>query len=85
MSLHLKPLPPIPVPETRTALAVALVTLFTGALIAAFAVGDRQLTNTLGVGVLSALSTVVGFYFGSSKGSAAKDETIAALTKDGAP
>lgn len=72
-------------PDTRAVLGGALIALLAGALIAAFATGNRDLTNTLAVGVLSAVSTIVGFYFGSSKASATKDETISALAKGDGP
>ncbi len=72
-----------PRPQARTALAGGLVLLLGAALGAAFATGNRDLATTLAVGVLSAVSTIVGFFFGSSKGSQGKDATIAVLSHRG--
>lgn len=54
----------------------ALVVTRTGPL------ADWQVTylNQLGGGVIAAFSTVVGYWVGSSRGSAWKDRTIADLT-----
>lgn len=76
--------PPPPKLEARTLLAGALVLLLAGCLGGAAAAADRDLFKTLAVGVLGAVTTLVGFYFGSSKSSAAKDATISALA-DKAP
>ena len=78
------PPPAPPRPQTRTALAVAMVAILAAALGAFFFVWERYVFYTLAVGVLSAVSTIVGFYFGSSRGSQAKDATIAALSESGA-
>ena len=67
--------------EARTALGAGLVLLLATCVGAAFALKDVELARTLSVGVLSAVTTVVGFYFGSSKSSQAKDETLSAIAK----
>ncbi|CAN5331796.1 hypothetical protein BH09PSE2_BH09PSE2_15050 [soil metagenome] len=72
--------------QTRSVLVAVLTVLLSASMAAAFVGGNRELSNNLAVGVLSAVSTIVGFYFGSSRGSQAKDATIAALSgKDGEP
>lgn len=70
--------------EARSILAVVLVGALAACLGGAVATGDEDLFKTLAVGVLASVTTIVGFYFGSSKGSLAKDATIAALA-DKAP
>jgi hypothetical protein len=57
---------------------VALVT-FTGSLVVAFFSKDAGMLNlTVGAAIANA-TTAVGYWLGSSSGSAKKDETIAAV------
>ena len=76
--------PPRPRIEARSLLAVAVIAALGGCLGGAFADGDHDLFKTLAVGVLASVTTIVGFYFGSSKSSGAKDAVIASLA-DKAP
>ena len=73
--------PPLAKPkvEARSILAVALIAALAACLGGAYADGDHDLFKTLAVGVLASVTTIVGFYFGSSKGSLAKDDTISTL------
>ena len=67
--------------DPAPALAAAFVLLFAVAMGAAWLAGDRELARQLSQGLLNILIAVSGFYFGSSRGSQAKDATIAAALK----
>ena len=72
-------------PTTASILAALLLATLCTALAALFVFpvpesNRDQMGLVLGA-LLSAVSTVVGFYFGSSKGSRGKDATIAALSR----
>ena len=43
--------------------------------------GVNEFLTGIGAGAMSIFTMIAGFYFGSSRGSQKKDETIAALTK----
>ena len=68
------PLPPVyslRSPQTVFGLVTMLAVL--GAGVGAFWTGDKQLITTVVQGALGAGMVVIGFYFGSSSGSQAKD------------
>jgi hypothetical protein len=66
-------------PRTTAAAALAggILLLFAAVVLGAFVTGDRDLARALGQGLLNVLVGVAGYYFGSSAGSARKDQTIA--------
>jgi len=65
-------------PQTIVGLVAMAITA--GTIGAIFMVGDKPtIAQTVG-GVMTLAGTVVGFYFGSSKGSQSKDNLIAAST-----
>ena len=66
-------------PRTTAAAALAggILLLFAAVVLGAFLTGDRDLARALGQGLLNVLVGVAGYYFGSSAGSARKDQTIA--------
>jgi hypothetical protein len=58
-------------------LALGVLMIFAGALVASCFVGDTTLRTTMFTAAVTLATTAVGFYFGSSNGSQRKDETIA--------
>jgi len=75
--------------DTRSVIAVMLVCSGVAVLGALFFVripaeNQHQVDLVLGA-ILGAFTTAVTFYLGSSKSSAAKDDTISALANGGAP
>lgn len=72
-------------PETRDFIALIMVSAMVGLLFALVlrpaAVPDNAVTNMVIGGFMTVgFTSVMAFYFGSSKGSIAKDDTINALT-----
>lgn len=59
------------------ALAAGVLVTFGGAMVASFALGDNTLSTTMATGALTLASLAVGYFFGSSEGSAKKSETLA--------
>jgi len=66
----------LPIPAI---LALVIFALFAAAIVGGFVTGDKALVNTLIEALKATVFTVAGYYFGSSKGSQAKDGVIASL------
>lgn len=70
-------------PEVRDFIGVIVIGAMVGMLfillLRPVSVPDNQMTNILIGGFMTATTAVIQFYFGSSKGSAAKDDTINAI------
>lgn len=65
----------------QTVIALCVLVIVAGTVIGVFLKADLPTVNTIaGLVVGSGLGGVVGFYFGSSRGSQAKDERAAAAT-----
>jgi predicted Na+-dependent transporter len=62
---------------TLPSLAVIVLAIFSGVIAASYATGQHDLSNTLSTGALNAMMLALGYFFGSSAGSAVKDKTIA--------
>jgi hypothetical protein len=60
------------------ALAAAVLIIFAGAILVAYLVGETTLLTTMLGSTIPMAQTVLGYYFGSSRGSQAKSDTIAA-------
>lgn len=60
-------------------LGCGFVLMFAAVFWGAFATGDKTLIQTLSEALKAVVFTVAGYYFGSSKGSQAKDEALAQL------
>jgi uncharacterized RDD family membrane protein YckC len=67
------------------ALAGAFLVLLALVGLGAFMTGDKDLVHNLGQGLLTIAGMVASYYFGSSQGSAKKDETIAAALTPPSP
>lgn len=74
---------PIWVPEVRDLIGmsviIAMISMLLILLLRPVTVPDNQMTNILIGGFMTATTAVIQFYFGSSKGSVAKDDTINAI------
>lgn len=66
-------------PQMRDVLAMASTALFAFAMIAPAVIKGAAIDQELRGAIILQWGLVMGFYFGTSKGSAAKDETIAAM------
>ena len=60
------------------ALAGVVLTIYAGAILLAYLVGEATLLNLMLGATIPMAQTVLGYYFGSSRGSQSKDETLAA-------
>ncbi len=76
-------------PETRDVIAVASTILFGAAYLAPWVIGapkgSEQYMGQMQGALITQWAGIMGWYFGASKGSAAKDDTIAAMAKDARP
>jgi hypothetical protein len=74
---------PVWVPEVRDLIGmsviIAMISMLLILLLRPVTVPDNQMTNILIGGFMTATTAVIQFYFGSSKGSVAKDDTINAI------
>jgi len=62
----------------QTIIALAVLAIVAGTVIGVFIKGDPPMMNTIaGLVVGSGIGSVTGFYFGSSRGSQAKDVLLA--------
>lgn len=70
-------------PEVRDFIGMIIISAMVGMLfillLRPVTVPDNQMTNILIGGFMTATTAVIQFYFGSSKGSVAKDDTINAI------
>ena len=66
-------------------LAAAVLAIYAGAILVAYLVGETTLLTTMLGATIPMAQTVLGYYFGSSRGSQAKDDTIAAQTANSTP
>jgi hypothetical protein len=75
---------PFWIPEVRDFIGLIVISAMVGMLfillLRPVTVPDNQMTNILIGGFMTATTAVIQFYFGSSKSSAAKDDTINTLT-----
>src|SRR4051812_7245645 len=65
------------------ALAAAVLAIYAGAVFLAYKIGEMTLLNLMLGAAIAMANTVLTYYFGSSRGSQAKDETIAAAAARG--
>lgn len=74
---------PVWMPETRDFIALMLVGALIGLLftmvLRPVSIPDNAVTNLLIGGFMTVVTGIAQFYFGSSKGSASKDDTINAI------
>jgi beta-lactamase regulating signal transducer with metallopeptidase domain len=74
---------PFWIPEVRDLIGIVVISAMVGMLLILLlrpvTVPDNQMTNILIGGFMTATTAVIQFYFGSSKGSVAKDDTINAI------
>lgn len=74
--------------KTRTIIALAVILGFYGLIAAYFAFplkGDAATFNLLAGAAIAATSGVLGYYFGSSTGSKAKDDALVAKATEPTP
>jgi len=65
----------------QTIIALAVLAIVAGTVIGVFVKGDAPMMNTIaGLVVGAGIGSVTGFYFGSSRGSQAKDVLLAQRT-----
>lgn len=73
-------------PEVRDFIGMIVIGAMVGMLfillLRPVSVPDNQMTNILIGGFMTATTAVIQFYFGSSKGSVAKDDTINAIASN---
>lgn len=63
---------------------MALLLIAAGTITAVFIKGNAEVQNVIsGTVIGTILGSITGFYYGSSKGSQAKDATIAAQVREG--
>ena len=67
------------------ALAAVVLLIYGAAIGIAYLVGETTLLTTMLGATIPMAQTVLGYYFGSSRGSQAKDETIAATARAPTP
>lgn len=74
---------PVWMPEVRDLIGLAvisaMITMLLILLLKPVTVPENQMTNILVGGFMTATTAVIQFYFGSSKASAVKDDTINAI------
>ena len=74
---------PFWIPEVRDLIGIsviiAMISMLLILLLRPVTVPDNQMTNILIGGFMTATTAVIQFYFGSSKGSVNKDDTISQL------
>lgn len=57
-------------------LAAVVLAIFSGALVASLFVGNETLQTTMFTAAVAMAGTAVGYFFGSSAGSAKKDDAL---------
>ncbi len=65
----------------QSVIALVGMLIFAGVVAAVFVLGSSELVSQTVGGVLAIAGMITSFYFGSSKGSQAKDATIAAQSR----
>lgn len=65
-------------------LGALILSIFVAGLVLAYLSGDQAALTLMYGAVIANATSVIQFYFGSSRGSQTKDETIAAAAKLGA-